>query len=185
MTLVEWYSEKRTATALGVSTRTVRRMAEDGTLRRAYRPLKGRKPESVYHPEDVEREQQRIRRPAPVEDTQRPGPEPTDALRPGIQEALERFSEIMRHAPLAAPPLWMSIETAAEYSGLSQALLRRLVTAGILPAIGDHAIKIRRADLDRLEAAHLAETASLAHLQQRTREVMPAPPAKTKKVGQS
>jgi hypothetical protein len=175
MNLVEWYSEERTATALGVSTRTVRRMAQDGTLRRAWRPVKGRKPEAAYHPEDVEKAAQTMRRPTPVEDTQPPRPEPTQAIatRPGIPEVLERFGEIMQRGK-QTPPLWLTIEAASEYSGLSQALIHRLVISGQLAAIGDAAIKVRRTDLDQLDLAILAAAAPLDRLRGRSAGLAPA-----------
>lgn len=97
MNLVEWYSEQRAAEKLGVSRRTIQRLAGDGTIRRAYRNVPGRKPETVYHPEDVEREKERIQRPVPVEDP-RPQPEERQssvALRPGVPEMIDRFAEIM------------------------------------------------------------------------------------------
>ena len=192
MLLVEWYAEDRTATMLAVSTRTVRRMAQDGTLRRAWRPLAGRKPEAVYHPGDVEREAAKARpRPMPVPDARdlETGPptaltgrvaaaieqmaaarlEPQIAGRmaealarlasarqetpglPGIPEALERMAELIRRAPRASPPLWMTLAEASEYSGLTQALLERLIEAGKLHAIRDRATKVKRAELDFLD----------------------------------
>jgi hypothetical protein len=130
--LVEWYTQERAAKTIGVSARTVRRMGDDGTLRRAWRPIKGRRPEAVYHPDDVEKEAAKILRPNPVEDDIRPAwPEPTQAIatRPGIPEVLERFGELMKRGK-QAPPLWLTLEAASEYSGLSQAL----ITASSSPA---------------------------------------------------
>lgn len=172
MNLVEWYTEQRASETLGVSTRTVRRMAEDGALRRAWRPLAGRKPEAVYHPEDVEREKQSMRpRPVPVEDTQAP----LVVRQPPGADALERFGEFLRRGPAAQPALWLTIEAASEYSGLSQALLRRLIADGKLAAIGDAAIKVRRSDLEQLDPANLAAAAPLDRLRGRTRVLLPAP----------
>jgi hypothetical protein len=168
MNLVEWYNEQRAAEALGVSRRTIQRLAKDGAIRRAYRNVPGRKQEPVYHPEDVEREKERILRPTPVEDT-RPGPEPQSlVIRPSVPEMIDRFAEVMNRGR-QAPPLWLPIEAASEYSGLSQALIHRLIAAGKLAAIGDAAIKVRRTDLETLDTATLAEAAPLERLRGRTK----------------
>lgn len=48
------------------------------------------------------------------------------------------------------PKLFLTIEEAAQYSGLSQAYLRNQVHKGHLSALKDRGWKIRRADLDKL-----------------------------------
>jgi hypothetical protein len=49
----------------------------------------------------------------------------------------------------------INVQEAVEYSGISEACLRRLVKTGALPASKDWAMKIRRLDLDNLVASGL------------------------------
>ena len=48
-------------------------------------------------------------------------------------------------------PQWMALDQAAQYTGLSEGFLRRLVRDRRLTAIADGGLKVRRIDLDRLE----------------------------------
>jgi excisionase family DNA binding protein len=81
-----------------------------------------------------------------------PLPQPADplaALAPLIAALLQS-----RAAPPATPaPQWVSVDSAAEYSGLSTRLIVALIKSERLPAMKDgRGWKIRRDDLDALRA---------------------------------
>jgi hypothetical protein len=67
---------------------------------------------------------------------------------------LERFIAAVESHPAPQPPaLYLTLAAAREYSGLSLALLRRLVHSGELPSIRDGALKVRRVDLDNFASS--------------------------------
>lgn len=53
--LSAWLTKPEVAQALGKSEKTVERLERDGKLRKAYRPVPGRKAIPVYHPDNVRR----------------------------------------------------------------------------------------------------------------------------------
>ena len=65
----------------------------------------------------------------------------------GLLDLVSRAKAVQQMAPV---PQWITIREASAYSGLSIALLRRLVTTKKLPSLKDGAVKVRRNDLDNL-----------------------------------
>lgn len=168
--LSTWLTEEDAAARLGVSERTLRRRCEDGTgPERQYRPVDGRKPEPVYRPDDVER----LAPPRPAVFSERnpllpqphanglPAPPlelPAGAgmtLAGAIESAVLRAAEMIADRFPAPKPdaLWLTIDQAAQYTGLSQTLIALLVRGGKLNAFRDHSIKVLRSDLDKLDSA--------------------------------
>lgn len=66
----------------------------------------------------------------------------------GLMNLVDRARQVQSLRPV---PEWIRLSEASQESGLSVALLRRLITKGKLPAIRDGAIKVRRSDLANLD----------------------------------
>jgi hypothetical protein len=71
----------------------------------------------------------------------------------------ERLALLLSDRPPQAvqTSIWIPIEQAAEYSGLSVGLLRRLVASERLVGIRDQTIKVRKSDLEQLNPATLLD----------------------------
>ena len=163
-----WYTKQQAAEAIGVTTKTVERMAQDGQLQQARRrgTASGQKI-AVYHPGDVDR----------IASARRPGLSPfvlpagSDvptngkhhhapgalAIAPPAsigsgEELLHAFAAALRTMSETSQTLtlFVTLPEAAEYSGLSQACLRRKIASGTLKAERDRGWKIRRKDLEAL-----------------------------------
>jgi excisionase family DNA binding protein len=167
-----WPTKQQAAEAIGVTTKTVERLAQEGQLQQARwrRPTGG--PElAVYHPADVAR-LAAARRPGPpapflVPATAGAGavagnghhshepealvPVPTvsasgeELLRALVTAAVRVMSETSQTSTL-----FVTLQEAAALSGLSQTHLRRRIADGTLPAIRDRGWRIRRRDLETL-----------------------------------
>lgn len=86
---------------------------------------------------------------------------------PFFSKLAELLSE---RAPAPAPAMWLSIEQAAEYSGLSDGLLRRLVKAGRITGVRDGRWwKVRKADIESFDPAMLEDLPSMVELKKRGR----------------
>jgi excisionase family DNA binding protein len=160
-----WLNKQQAADALGVSTKTIEQLAKDKKLQQAYwkRPETGAKV-SVYHPADVER----LRK-------ERSPDAPPFVLPPGAEEqqtsttalavpSMERFFRAIAAAAAGgsessqnrsevriAERLYLTIPEAANFSGLPQAHLRRLMKDEKLEALRTGAgWRIRRSDLEKL-----------------------------------
>ena len=169
--LAHWLTVSEAAARLARSEKTILRMASAGQLQRRDRPRAGKKPEAVIHPADVERLEQAMHAPHVLPPTAATGNQASTALAPNATTpvaqpphttgvAIRTETPMPVDALIASltrasgpPPLWLTIAQASEYSGLSQALLRRLIHTGALPSIRDRAVKVRRADLDSIDPA--------------------------------
>lgn len=156
--LSTWIPKAEAAARLGKSERTLDRMGDDGPERRL-RPREGLKPEVVFNPDDIEKmvAAQRSKAIAPTSPLA-PASTQQLALRKDAPAIALEFQELFARGLEAArrgPGLWLNLAEASAYSGLSIALLRRLIRAGVLLAIRDRAVKVRRADLDNLDASKL------------------------------
>lgn len=166
--LSAWLSKEAAASQLNMSVRTFERLVAEGKgPERRLRPrAKGLKPEPVFNPDDVETlRAAAAAKPAVFAATSAIAPISTSALAPtaapdippalaavlSLIDRLAQMAQRPRPEPLQAPePLWMTIDQAAAFTGLSASLLRRLAKSGKLHAIRDRAIKFRRADLANL-----------------------------------
>src|SRR5690242_12118850 len=54
--LSTWLTKQQASETIGVSSKTVEKLAADGKLQWAKRPQPGSPPQTVYHPDDVKRE---------------------------------------------------------------------------------------------------------------------------------
>lgn len=175
--LSDWLPIADAAKVLGCSTRTIERLGRARKLEQRLRPQAGSPAVAVYNPDDVARLAQE-RRPAPAPFVLPVGPAngPTNGnsfpeTSGSLKETLARlpagddpirqlFAAALR-AVLQSPPsppvsatvaetLFLTLKDAAALTGLSQAFLRRMITAGTLTAIRDRGWRIRRKDLEAL-----------------------------------
>lgn len=163
--LSTWLTKEQAAAALGVATKTIERMAQRGLVQQALWKRPGLPVLAVYEPDDVAR-LAKDRDPGPLPAFVLPAPGngnghglvPADAgiknipgedlLRALVTAALRVVSETSETpAPMA---LFLTLEQAAAYCGLSETYLRRQIAAGALKAVKDRGWRIRRADLDEL-----------------------------------
>ncbi len=143
-----WLTKKQAAAAMATSERTIERMAAAGKLTTRPRERPGKKPEPVYPPDEVEALKQTI---TPTVDLipqpALPQAKPLDHVT-GILELMARA--IARHDGRQWKP-WLTIEQAAEYSGISQTRIRRLAHEGRIRSVRDGETKVFRADLDNAD----------------------------------
>jgi hypothetical protein len=149
--LSSWPSKPEAAKLLGIGERTLDRMVKlKGYPEVRMRPRDGRKPEPVVHPEDVKfmLAGRRVTTVMPANSS------PSGALAvrssepPDLVRALEALATISDGRP--ADALWLTLKQAAQYSGLSMALLQRLAVAGRVLSVKDNGWKFQRAALDEL-----------------------------------
>lgn len=167
-----WPTKQEAAAVIGVSTKFIEQLAKEKKMQSA----KWKRPEtgawvSVYHPDDVDRLRKERNPDAPpfVLLPASPGDDaphsPTDitqavAVRDPATEFLQALAAAVvgpgsqnsgRHSVRIAERLFLTLPEAAEYSGLPQAHLRRLMTDGKLTGVKTGSgWRIRRADLEKL-----------------------------------
>jgi hypothetical protein len=167
-----WLTKQQAADQIGVTTKTIERLAQDGKIQQAAWRPENRGPErAVYHPDDVARIASE-RRPGaapfvlpalpagngngrthpPTSTHMQTRPSAVPALPPGEDVLRLLFGAALRAVSEKSetPPLFLTIPEAAVVSGFSQAYLRRKCQAGWSGAIKDRAWKIRRRDLEQL-----------------------------------
>jgi len=141
----EWIPKPEAARRLGVTERTVDRMIAAGKLERTWRRVPGRRDLAVIHPGQLAAlEAATVQAPAAAS----PPPAAADGAIAAAEliEALDRLARALKPAPL-----WLTLDEAVEYSGLSRELLKQLIRARKLPLLRDgEARKVRRRDLERL-----------------------------------
>lgn len=170
--LSSWLTKQEACGRLGgISERTLDRMVERHEIERRPRPRPGRSPEAVHNPKDVEAKLPRNPYVMPAEEAAAStgsSPESTEfsetgdavttvAKSPAIPAIalLTEYRRLLAAGTPAPVKLWLTVAEALEYSGLTKALLRRLVKDGRLPGIKDRSVKIRRADLEALTPAKI------------------------------
>jgi excisionase family DNA binding protein len=175
--LSDWLAIADAAKVLGCSTRTIERLGRARKLEQRLRPQAGSPAVAVYNPDDVARLAQE-RRPAPAPFVLPAGPTNGDGMRTHASTSThmqtrasaslsasdddpirQLFAAALR-AVLSPPSppmsvtvaetLFLTLKDAAALTGLSQAFLRRMITAGTLTAIRDRGWRIRRKDLEAL-----------------------------------
>jgi hypothetical protein len=144
---IEWIGKEQAAKRLKVSTRTVLAMAAEGKIqRRQERDAASNQMVTRLHAGDVERIAYERTHPAAVQPVQA---ERQQALQvqPAKQDQAAAALLLALSTLSAAPPsqpivkLWLDLDAAAEYTGLSRALLVRLIHQGRLPAFQDEPTK--------------------------------------------
>jgi hypothetical protein len=149
-----WITPKEAAEALGVSERSVYNMCSEAKLGYEVQRVKGRKPFRMVNAADVESMIGSQVRPMLVTSTE-PREKPT-AVGPHVPPdaaAMQHFlAGILQAFPIQRPKPFLSLEAAAEYSGLPAIALKRLIREKRLPSLrmakGERFVK--RADLDAL-----------------------------------
>jgi len=175
--LDRWYVKAEVARLLRCSDRSIDRKVGQGLIEKRERFKSGRRPEPVYNPSDVDSlaalkpvvmpgdsllngngHRERDREIAFPPSISQAAALLKQLLEPAAARILEALSTRQiaapaDNAPPAALPLWLAINEASVYSGLSQGRLKRFVRQGQLAAVRQKGgMKIRRADLDQLAA---------------------------------
>lgn len=163
----DWLTKQQAAEALGVSTKTLEQWAQRGRLQQASwkRPGGGARI-TVYHPADVARLRQERQPgapafvvpavPAAAGNGRAAEPTALAAPLPPVEEILRALvGAVVRAASEKSEKsentrLFLTLDEAAEASGLPRAYLRRLIAEGKLEAIKSRGWRIRRRDLDQL-----------------------------------
>jgi excisionase family DNA binding protein len=132
----------------GISDRTLHRRVNDGTLRKAYRQIPGRKPLLVVHPDDAAALENTTLQPVPVSNgtvpaTRQNGNLPSSDILPVLAGLAQIFEK----------KLYLSLKEAARFSGLPLSFLRSKVQTKELPAVKIGGWRIKRQDLERYDAA--------------------------------
>jgi len=153
--LSTWLTESEAAERLGMSERTLREHCKEGKgPERRMRKREGLKPQPVYNPEDVDR--LAASPPAVFSSNSALTPRvqiPAGLMAPGspLEQLVKLLANRLQEPPPRPPARWLDLRAANARTGLSVALLRRLIAAGRLKAIRDRSIKVLQADLDNLE----------------------------------
>lgn len=148
--LSSWPTHTEAAQRLGTNERTIHRWIAAGRLTRAYRPATGRKPIVVVDPADLEQirrerlppvvmagdpdgSMQHVRmvsesEPAAVERHRGPDGDPFAGLAAHLARLAAAF-------PTPQPKPWLTLDEAAEYSGLPRAWLIAQARSGALRAV--------------------------------------------------
>lgn len=169
-----WLTKAQAAEAIGVSTKTIEKFADDGKLQQT----EWKRPEGgprivVYHPRDVERLRKERNPDAPAfvlpmltDDKpassskavavrrQQPSPEQFIQILAAAVGASQSTSQTSQKQVRLAERLYLTVDQAAEYTGLGVSYIRRQVAEGRLkPAkgAGPHGADVlRRRDLEKL-----------------------------------
>jgi excisionase family DNA binding protein len=144
----DWPTIQETITRTGISERTLFRRIKEGSLRKAEKKIPGRKPLVVLHPEDVERLEAETLKPIPVSIEGK--------LVPAKPDTATSLADILTTASTRiklTEKFFLSVEEAAQLSGLTKAHVLRAVREGKLPAIKDAGYRILREELQRYSAA--------------------------------
>jgi excisionase family DNA binding protein len=155
-TLADWPSKSEVAERLGMHTKTLDRAINRGEIQQAYRRVAGRRPMPVLNPADVAKLEATTVQPQPfvmAHGSAEPGgttalaaPRASAASLPALVELLQAASA--RPAPL---PLFLTVDQAAEYTGLPVATVKALLRIESLDGLKTgRGWRIRRSDLDKI-----------------------------------
>jgi predicted site-specific integrase-resolvase len=144
-------------TRTGMSQRTIYRMVQEGKLRQASRPIPGRRPLPIFHPDDVAAfEEQRVKGGQEILP-----PDSAMAKRTVNGHSTDSgLLELVRALTVPAH-LWLTLQEAVDYSGLPAGTLLEFLLSGRLPAIDvgrrrrGGRWRIRQVDLRKLNAIPL------------------------------
>jgi excisionase family DNA binding protein len=181
--LSHWLTEPEAVRRLGISWRTLMRRVKDGTApERRMRPrAKGKKPEPVYDPEQVAQmaapkpqvlraNDPRVAGPGMPERPTLPAVGPIALDLTPIALAFERVLMARLPVPSLPPPApkpYITAWEAAESLGVSEKLVKRLVSRNVWPGFRDGgAWKLRSSDVATLDVV-----AGLAELKRLTEEM--------------
>jgi excisionase family DNA binding protein len=158
-----WPTKHEVMERLHLSEKTIERRISDGTLKKQFRTIPGRKPLPILHPEKVRVLMLTILQPV-MEETKatppaikkaRDGVTVTPAVLTDIAKTVitETVTELAASSPWALQhKLYLTLDEAALLSGLPRSYLLRKVQEGIIPAAKIKGWRIRRIDLERYNA---------------------------------
>lgn len=151
-----WLTKSEAAAALNIGEKTIERYAAKGKIQQSWRRVEGRRPIAVYNPADIEALKAEHFQAEFVMPEEKNGlAVQTQRQQPGNGKPsmdMERFFGAMAAAvqiPARKEKLFLTLEEAAEFSGLPQAYLTRAIKSGELPAIKSGKVFIRRRDLEK------------------------------------
>jgi excisionase family DNA binding protein len=141
-----WIPKGEAAEQLGLSERTLERLIQKRKLKLAYRRIPGRRPIAVLRPEDVE--QLRAETIAPLSDAEVQALPAAGESR-ALSLPLRRLDNLLAAQPRPVRR-FLTIPEAADYVGLPQGYLLRMVRSGKLPGLKAGGWRVRKEDLDKL-----------------------------------
>jgi predicted DNA-binding transcriptional regulator AlpA len=121
----EWLTLAETVQKLGKSQSTIERWVGNGALRSKQEPRQGRKPERLYSAADIERLASQVQQ-ANTRSIALAKPPSQLTIAPDAISALRDVMMEWRKPP----KLWLSLEEAAAYSGLSESHIIGCVDTG-------------------------------------------------------
>jgi hypothetical protein len=129
----QWIPKQDAAEQLGYSYRTLERKIIKLKLRTAQRDVPGRHPITVIHPGDFEKLKRLVipAAPAPIEEEDSKELAPRLMLPPAVREFA---ASLLGTLPYPPRKLFLTLKEAADYSGLPQTDLERLIDSGELKA---------------------------------------------------
>ncbi len=148
-----WPTKQAAAEAIGVSTKTIENYVKEGKIKqRSWKRPTGGPKLAVYNPEDVNRLAHRMSSAVIVEAGG--GAATGEQLAPigpaspmNGAALIETILRTIQKTSETSEKLFLTIPEAAEFTGLSDAYIRRACKAGTLAAIKDGGWKIRRTAL--------------------------------------
>src|SRR5208283_3021168 len=147
--LSTWLSKADVARRLGVSEKTVERLAKRRELHKRKLKIPGRPALPVFNPDDVARLEKQSLQPRPGAS----GMALAAIRKPDVALAvlLDAIGARKSSTELpSAPNAYLSIRQASLYIGRTQSCIRRAIAEGKLPAVKDRGWRVRKADLDKL-----------------------------------
>ena len=144
--LSSWPTHTEAAQRLGTNERTIHRWIASGRLTRAYRPATGRKPIVVVDPADLEQIRRERLPPVVLTGDHDGRTQHVQMLSESVEVERARgadpFAGLAAHLarlaaafPTAQPKPWLTLDEAAEYSGLPRAWLIAQARSGALRAV--------------------------------------------------
>jgi hypothetical protein len=133
MDFATWIPKQDAAEQLGYSYRTLERKIIKLKLRTAQRDVPGRRSIVIIHPADFQKlkEQTIPATPAPIEEEDSKELAPYQALPPAVRQFA---ASLLGTLPYPPRKLFLTLREAADYSGLPQTDLERLIETGELKA---------------------------------------------------
>lgn len=161
--LTEWLTKREAATLLGLSEKSVDRMAERGEIQKATRKQNGKPPAVVFHPADIGRvKTERHQTPAPfimpngTAELQTLASSQQPAAAAELVRALTAIADRLAGPAEVKEPLWLTLAEASEASGLPPSYLRKhFLDTGRAVKTG-RGWRIRRAELQ--DVGHVRQT---------------------------
>lgn len=147
-----WLTKQQAAAQLQVAEKTIDRMAKAGELQKQTFKRAGQVPIVVFHPGDVERA--RVARAPQAFIVPETGGHMSAVSGHPVRDMSTRMSEL---SVVPVRRLWLTLQQAADYSGLPTAVLLEFIGAGRLPALDvgrrrGGRWRIRQIDLRQLDA---------------------------------